>query len=161
MTMMKRVTRMVRGAVIGVLAIGAAMLMLPGSAEAASGPHQIAQRLDRIAYKVDRIPDIRGLYAKDAAIDRLQARLRRLERITGHQRGRRARRNGRIIDRLQNRLQRMERRIEARIDRREARRDHRRDHRRDYRRDYRRGYWGYRTGYWGTRSPVIISRGFD
>ena len=153
MTMMKRVTRMARGAVIGVLAIGATTLMLPGTAEAKPGPHRIAERLDRIAYKTDRIPDIRGLHAKDAAIDRLQSRLHRLERITKHQRGRRARRNGHIIDRLQHRLHRMERRVEARIERRQARRDHRRD--------YRTGYWGYRTGYWGTRPPVIISRGFD
>ncbi len=162
MTMMKRVTRMARGAVIAVLAVGAAMLVLPGTAAATPGPHRIAERLDRIAYKTDRIPDIRGLHAKDAAIDRLQSRLHRLERITEHQRGRRARRNGRIIDRLQHRLHRMERRVEARIERRQARSYHRRDHRRDYRRDDRRtGYWGYRTGYWGTRPPVIISRGFN
>lgn len=150
MTMMNRVTRMARGAVIGGLAIGAAMLLLPGTAGAAPGPHQIAphqiaQRLDRIAYKADRIPGIRGLYRRDAAIDRLQSRLHRLERITEHQRGRRARRNGHIIDRLQHRLRRMERRIEAKIDRREARRDHR---------------GGYRSGYGGYRSPVVVSRGF-
>ena len=153
MTMMNRVTRMARGAVIGLLAIGATVLMLPGTAGAAPGPYQIAERLDRIAYQTDRIRDIRGLYRKDAAIDRLRSRLHRLERITGHQRGRRARRNGHVIDRLQHRLRRMERRIEARIERREARRDHRDG--------YRRGYWGYRTGYWGTGSRVIISRGFD
>ncbi len=162
MTRMNRSARMARNAVIGVLAIGAAMLMLPGTAGAGSGPHQlaphqIAQRLDRIAYKVNDIPGIRGLHRKDAVIDRLQSRLHRLERITEHQRGRRARRNGHIIDRLQQRLRRMERRIEAKIERREARRDHRGV----CRGGRRGGYWGYRTCYWGTRSPVIISRGFN
>ncbi|MFQ5565531.1 MAG: hypothetical protein ACE5EU_04130 [Paracoccaceae bacterium] len=150
---MSRVTRMARGAVIGVLAIAATMLVLPGTAVAGPGPHKIADKLERIAYRVDRIPDIHGLYAKDAAIDRLQARLHRLERISEHQRGRRARRNRHIIDRLQHRLRRMEHRVEARIERREARRN--------YRRGYRHGYWGYRTGYWGTRPPAIISPGFD
>ena len=157
MTMIERVTRMARGAIIGGLALGAAMLVQPGAAEAGSGAHRIAYRLESIAYRVDRIPALRGLHAKDAAIGRLQARLHRLERINGHQRDRRARRNGQIIDRLQYRLQRMERRIEARITRRAARRDRRRDDRTGY----RTGYWGYRTGYWGTRSPGFISPGFN
>lgn len=165
MTMMKRGLRMARGAVLGVLAIGAAMLMLPGTAGAGSSPHKIARQIERIAYKADRIPDIRGLYRKDAAIDRLQSRLRRLERVTDHQRGRRAQRNGRIIDRLQHRLRRMERRIEAKIERREARRGYRGGHRSDNRSDHRggrrSGYWGYRSGYWGTGSPVIIVPGFN
>ncbi len=140
--MMDRGPRIARRTVVGVLAIGAAMLVLPGIAEAAPGSQQIAQRIDRIADKVDRIPDIRGLYRKDAAIDRLQSRLHRLERITDHQRGRRARRNGKQIDRLQRRLRKMERRVEARIERRETRRErgrldwHRHDrHRHD--RDWR------------------------
>ena len=134
MNMMSRVTGMVRSAMIGMLALAATALILPGSAEASAGPRQIANKLERIADKVERIPDIRGLRRQDTAIDGLQARLNRLERITDHQRGRRARRNGKIIDRLQNRLRRMERRIEARLDL--------RDYRRDYRRDWDSRYGG-------------------
>ncbi len=134
MNMMSRVTGRARSAMIGMLAFGATALILPGSAEAVADPRQIANRLERIA-------DIRGLRRQDTAIDGLQARLNRLERITDHQRGRRARRNGKIIDRLQLRLRLMERRIEARLDR------------RDYRRDYRRD-WGSRYG-----GPAVVYDG--
>ena len=148
--MMSRVTGMARSAMIGMLALGATALMLPGSAEASAGPRQIAHKLERIADKVERIPDIRGLRRQDTAIDRLQARLNRLERVTDHQRSRRARRNGKIIDRLQHRLRRMERRIEARLDRRDRRRDHRNDDRRDDRRDRDWSYGGPAVVFSGT-----------
>ena len=134
MQKMTGVTRIARNAVIGVLAVAAAALVLPGSAEAGSGSGEVAIVLGIIADDVDHLPKIRGLRRQDAEIDRLQARLHRLDRISDRQRGRRARRNHAKIDRLQHRLHQMERRIEARIERRRHRRDDRRaDHRRDHR----------------------------
>ena len=142
MSKVNRLTTIARNLVLGVLAVGATTLMLPGSAEARPGPQKVAHALERIAYDASRIRDIRGLRRQDAAIDRLQARLHRLDRITDHQRGRRARRNDATIDRLQHRLNRMERRIEARMER---RRGHRRDDRRAAYRDGRLD--GHRDGH--------------
>jgi hypothetical protein len=79
-------------------------------------PREISRRIDRIAYQVEDIRDIRGPRRKLTKIDRLQARLARLEAITEHQRGRRARRNDHRIDRLQHRLRRIEHRIERRVE---------------------------------------------
>ena len=110
--------RWARNLVIGALALGVSGLALPDAAVAGGGsgpgPREISERLERISYQVERIQDIRGRHRKGDKIDRLQARLYRLEAITEHQRGRRARRNDARIDRLQRRLWRMERRADAR-----------------------------------------------
>lgn len=108
--------RHARNIAAGLAVLSAAVLAEPGSATAAS-PNKVSDRLDRIAYEVERIPDIRGLRHQDRAIDRLQEQLTRLDRITDGQRGRQARANAHRIDRLQHRLARMEYRIEARLDR--------------------------------------------
>jgi hypothetical protein len=153
MTIMAGTRNFLRSAFVGVLAIGAATLMLPGAAEAGPSPHRVSERLDRIAYEVDRVRDIRSLHRKDRKIDRLQSRLHKLDRISDRQRGRRARRNDARIDRLQHRLRRMERRVEARLDR-----------RRDDRRYDRRHDWRYDRSYdrrdrdreWSYRGPVTV-----
>ncbi len=131
MTRMTGIIGMARNAMIGVLAIGATILMLPATAEAGPGPHKIAYKLDRIVYATNQVPGIRGLYRQDAEIDRLQSRLHRLDRISYRQNGRRARRNDATIEHLQHRLRRMERRVEAKIARRQVGRHARRDWRRD------------------------------
>ena len=151
--MLNRVVKLTRNTTIAVMAIGATMLMLPSTAEAGVGPQRVAERLERIAYEVNRVSDIRGLHRKDRKIDQLQSRLHKLERITDRHRGRRARRNDAQIDRLQHRLRRMEHRVEARMDhRRDRRRDWRRDERRDRRYDDRR----YDRHGWNSRGPAIV-----
>ena len=109
MTGITKITRLARNLAIGALALGATTLMLPGTAVAASNAHIISQRLDRIAYKVSHVQDIRNPYRKNVAINDLQKRLYRLEKINWDQRGRRTRVNAERIDRLQYRLQRIER----------------------------------------------------
>lgn len=124
MTLATKFTRLARTLTIGALAIGAATMALPSAAEAGSKyhPREVSERLDRIAYNVERIPEIRGPRRQHEAIDRLQQRLHRLDRITGHQRGRRARSNDVRIERLQHRLRRMERQVAYRTNRRDDRR---------------------------------------
>ena len=124
--------RIAKTLAIAALAIGAATMVLPTAAEAASGSRKIAQRLDRIAYQVEHIPEIRGPRRQTKEIDNLKRRLHRLDRISDDQRGRRARKNDARIDRLQHRLHRMERQAAYRIDRREQRRVDRRDDNRVY-----------------------------
>ena len=131
-TIVTKFNRLAQTLAIAALAIGAATMVLPTAAEAASGPHKIAQRLDRIAYQVEHIPEVRGPRRQDKAIDTLQKRLHRLDRISDDQRGRRARKNDARIDRLQHRLHRMERQAAYRIDRREPRRADPRDDDRVY-----------------------------
>lgn len=115
--------RFIRALAIGAVAIGVSAAALPSDAAASArgggyrGPHQIAYEIDRIAYQVREVAELRNPWRQDARIDRLQHRLVRLEAITNHQRGRLARRNDQRIDRLQARLYRMERRAERRIDR--------------------------------------------
>lgn len=147
MTFVTRLSRLARAMAIGTLAIGAAMVALPTAADAASNPREIAQRLDRIAYQVERVPKIRGARQQNVAIDRLQKRLHRLDRISDDQRGRRARVNDAQIDRLQYRLRRMEQRIAYRDDRRDYRRYDRRSDRIEPRFDYRRYGIGNRQDY--------------
>jgi hypothetical protein len=139
------------------MAIGAAVLTLPAAAEARSGPQQVAQKLERIAYATNRVPEIRGLRRQDTEIDRLQSRLHRLDRISDRQRGRLARRNEATIKRLQNRLRRMERRVEAKIARRGEDRYGRRDWRRDGRRDDGRD--GRRSSDRGYSEPTVVFGG--
>ena len=105
-----------RNIALGFAALSAAVLTLPGNAAAASA-QRVSDQLNQIAYEVDRIPDIRNLRQQDRAIDRLQEKLDRLDRVTDDHRGKRARANAQQIDRLQHRLARMEYRIEARLDR--------------------------------------------
>jgi tetrahydromethanopterin S-methyltransferase subunit G len=137
MTMMTGFGRLARTMAIGALAIGAATMVLPGTAAAAPSAREISHRLDRISYEVERIPQIRGPHRQDKAIDNLQERLYRLDRITRYQRDRRARVNEARIDRLQNRLHRLERRVAYRQDR----RDDRRADRRDYDREPNAWFW--------------------
>ena len=127
MTLKTQITRGLRMTSVAALA-AATLMVLPASAGAGPRPYEIADRLDRIAYRVERVREIRNPYRQDARIDALQDRLRRLEWISEHQRGRLARANERRIDRLQHRLHRMERRAERRIDRRERRRHDRGRH---------------------------------
>jgi hypothetical protein len=131
MTRVTRFTRLVR-----TFAIGAATMALPGTAAAGSDAREISHKLDRIAYQVKSIPEIRGPRRQSAAIDRLQKRLYRLDRVNDHQRGCRARANDTRIERLQHRLNRMERRVAYRADRRDSRYD---DRRSDGRNIYRTG----------------------
>lgn len=159
MTKVTTISRHARNLAAGALVLGAATVMLPSEvAAAAPGPHRIAERLDHIAYQVQRIPEIRGLRNQDAEIDRLQRRLHRLENITERQRGRRARLTEERIDRLQYRLSRMERRVEARLER---RRDYRHGHWHDHSRNHWRNHWRHddrrdwrdgRFGYWQSRN---------
>ena len=118
--------RRARNLSLGLAALTLAAVAPPGNATAGHEPHEITERIERVAYQVKRIKKIDSLRAQDRAIDRLQARLDRLERINDRQYGRRARKNADWIDRLQNRLARMEYRIEAQLDRRHGYRDHRR-----------------------------------
>jgi hypothetical protein len=121
-----KLNRLAQTLAIAALAIGAATMALPTAAEAASGSREISKRLNRIAYQVEHIPEIRGPRRQTQAIDNLKKRLYRLNRISDDQRGRRARKNDARIDRLQHRLHRMERQAAYRIDRRDDRRDDRR-----------------------------------
>jgi hypothetical protein len=140
MTRVTRFPRLVRTLAIGALAIGAATMALPGTAAAGSAAREISHKLDRIAYQVKSIPEIRGPRRQRAAIDRLQKRLYRLDRVNDHQRGRRARANDMRIERLQHRLNRMERRVAYRAGRRDSRYgDRRYDRRSDGRNFYRTG----------------------
>ena len=128
-------TRATRSLAIGALVFGISAAALPGSASARTGSYEIAQRIDHIAYQVDRLREIRSPYRQDREIDRLQGRLHRLEKLNDRGHGRLTRRNGHAIDALQAQLRRMERRAERRIDdRRDWRRDSRYD-RGDSRRD--------------------------
>lgn len=132
---MKRLAKTVAA---GLVALGVSMAVLPTAAsahEGREGPRAIAAEIDRVAYEVREIADMRNPYRQDARIDRLQQRLARLEAITEHQRGRLARQNDLRIDRLQARLHRMEYRAERRIDRREDRWSDGRGGYRDYRPD--------------------------
>jgi hypothetical protein len=142
MTKMAGIIGMARNAMIGVLAIWATVLILPATAEAGPGPQNIAYNLERIAYATNQVPGIRGLHRQDVEIDRLQSHLYRLDRISYHQHGRRARLNDANIERLQYRLRRMENRVEAKIARYQAGRHARRDVGRDVGRDQGRvGRW--------------------
>ena len=89
-TIATKFNRLAQTLAIAALAIGAATMVLPTAAEAASGPREIAQRLHRIAYQVEHIPEICGPRRQTQAIDNLQRRLYRLNRICDDQRGRRA-----------------------------------------------------------------------
>ncbi|HUS56349.1 MAG TPA: hypothetical protein VMY41_20355 [Thermohalobaculum sp.] len=132
MTAITKITRLARNLAIGALAIGATSLMLPGTAAAASYAHTVAQRLDRIAYEVSHVQVIRNPYRKNVAINHLQKRLYRLEKINWDQRGRRMRVNAERIDRLQHRLQRIERRASYRPEQGQGRRH-----------DNQRGGWSW------------------
>ena len=169
MMRMTGIIGMARSAMIGVLAIGAATLMLPATAEAGPGPQKIAHKLDRLAYETKQVPGVHGLRHQDKEIDRIQSRLQRLERISYQQRGRRARRNDTTIDHLQHRLRRMERRIETKIAHRENGRYGRNDGRRDVRGVGRRdgGYDHGRDGRWGrdrnqgNSGPSVVFGGYN
>jgi len=114
--------RLARSLAIGTLAFGVSAAALPQLAAADHpGPRAIAEQIDRIAWQVDQIRDLRSPYRQDARIDRLQHRLDRLEAINDRERGRLARQNDDRIDRLQHRLARMEQRAERRIERTEDR----------------------------------------
>lgn len=118
------VKRLTRALAIGVAVFGLSAAALPAAASASAwtGPSDVSHRIGHIAGQVERVADIRNPYRQDARIDRLQARLARLEAITARHYGRLARRNDARIDALQRQLHRMERRAERRIDRRERRR---------------------------------------
>lgn len=101
------------------LALGLVATTVPHPAEAGPRSARISAALDRIAVRIDDLRSIHNPYRRAEEIDRLQARLYRLERRSDRQRGRRARGNDHYIDALQARLARVERRNDRRIARQE------------------------------------------
>ena len=99
----------------GALALVLAAAATPGPAEAGPRSARVAGALDRIAVRVEDVRSIRNPHQRAEEIDRLQARLYRLEQRSARHRGRRARYNENTIYALQNRLARMERRNQRRI----------------------------------------------
>lgn len=112
-------------------------LAAPGTAAAHATDGRLGWQVAEIARDVDRLPEIRSLHRRSAAIDRLQARLVRLERRAHHAHGRDARGTRARIDALQRQLARMERRVEHRL----AARDDGRGYGRDTR--HGDGRWRY------------------
>lgn len=154
-----------------ILAMAAALLLATGApvtAEAGSksygkhrsGPHQIANKLERIHDDVSHLRKIKSPFRRDEKIDALQWRLHKLEKRSNRQRGRKARYNDDYIDDLQYKLRRIEKRNNkrlrvARAERRKAevRRDRIRAQRERYRDDRYRArhdpeYYAQRRGRW-------------
>jgi hypothetical protein len=153
MIMVSKMTKITRGAIIGVLAAAAVMMALPGVAAAGHGSRTVKEWLERINVEIKHIGDIQGLYRQDREIGRMQSRLFRLERITQGQYGKRARKNRQSIDHLQRRLRKLERRVEAKIARLEGYRDDRRDW-------HETTSWGYgRDQDWGYRRSSAVYGG--
>ncbi|MEO1490574.1 MAG: hypothetical protein AAFV19_00285 [Pseudomonadota bacterium] len=112
-----RKTLIALGAMIG-LAVAA-----PGSAAAGGkalfvsndNPFRVAEKIERIHYSVEDLRGIRDPFRRDKEIDRLQSRLKKLERRSYKQRGKQVKRNRYHIDRLQARLRHIEKKNNKRI----------------------------------------------